>query len=158
MSETVDYPFRTAEPGTAAAVVVEQAGPSPTTPGAGARVLLPAEDGTPDLDWADLRDPVGLRARDRKGVIRRISGQTPGAFAVDLTDGVMAMLVLGWSLPYPPPATRIESLGDLTLAQENALQAHPYVDAAVKMIRGEDSPLNPAGATDPESPSVPSAG
>jgi len=139
-----------------AAVIAD--GPRPTTPGAVARVLLPGDDGTPDAEWADLSDPRLLRARDRKRVIGNIdAGQRAGQSIVSVTDGSVALIIVGWSLPYALPSQNLDSLGDLTMEQENALQAHPLVLKTVQMVSGRGADPTEV-SRDPQSPSQPARG
>lgn len=126
----------------------------PTTTGCDSRLVLP------DGQWADFRNPDELRARDRKVISRLMdSDSTLGEFAVTATDAILGMLVLGWSYPVKAPAEDLTVLDDLTIPVENALQGHPYVLAATRLLlpQPDQSPTNAAAKDEPASPTVPSS-
>lgn len=80
---------------------------------------------------AVLRDPVELRAKDRRAVLEQIvDPDRKVAAGLDMVDGTIAMLIESWTVPYLPdaplPSKDLAILGELTIADKVAL------DAAVK--------------------------
>jgi hypothetical protein len=68
-----------------------------------------------------LRDPQELRVKDRTKIYANANGQEGIMQALSLTDGLIASLVVEWSYDLIPPAINIESLGELTMADYDAL-------------------------------------
>jgi hypothetical protein len=80
----------------------------------------------PSGGFAILRDPVQLRAKDKKRVLKNIQdAQRAVAAGVDVVDGMVMMLVEKWELPYLPmaalPADEPEILDELTIPDYDAL-------------------------------------
>lgn len=101
----------------------------------------------PSGGWVEIRDPAELKAKDRKRVMRGMSDPEEGhmmAYAVDMTDGILAMMIVAWELPYLPeailPSQQLDILDELELADEQLLQG--LVEPVAKMLR-------PGGASDP---------
>jgi hypothetical protein len=54
--------------------------------------------------WVELRDPRELKSGDKKRVLRSITDtDTKMAAGIDMSDGLIAMLVTNWQLPSPLP-------------------------------------------------------
>lgn len=84
-----------------------------------------------------LRDPLELRAKDRRAVQKAIEDPDRKiAAALDIIDGTICMLVERWDLPYLPgaplPRDAPEVLGELTIADLAALEE--AVDPAIKVL------------------------
>jgi len=117
----------------------------------------------PSGGWVELRDPKTLKARDRKAVMRGLPDPETGRvmrFGVDMSDGITAVMVAAWKIPYLPdaplPSENIDILDDLSIADDAALQGMPEMTEAAKLFRpGKpdpstyedlDSPTGPASA------------
>jgi hypothetical protein len=71
---------------------------------------------------ATLKDPKKLRVKDRKAIIK--SSEVEGgdlARAMALSDALVAIMVEAWSLDLPVPSIKIDSLGELEMADYDAL-------------------------------------
>lgn len=83
--------------------LAEAAPPAPETQPA--LIPNPLRHDLPSGGWVELRDLDGLKARDHKAILRGI-GETDltkvMSFGVDMTDGLMSVMVTAWSLPYGP--------------------------------------------------------
>lgn len=69
-----------------------------------------------------LKDPKKLRVKDRKAVLK--SSEVEGgelSRAMALGDALVAMMIEEWSLDLPIPAIKIDSLGELEMADYDAL-------------------------------------
>jgi hypothetical protein len=123
---------------------------APTTPGAAYRIDLGSGE------WADVRDPRSLVAKDRKDVVRRLTGdETGGGAVVSMVDGVIAMMVVGWSLPLPLPSEDFNVLDSLSLEADAALNDNEHIEAAAELLlRKRRSPAEVSA--DPASPTKPS--
>jgi hypothetical protein len=70
---------------------------------------------------ATIRDPRTLKQKDRQKVLVSVNAENNVAAAVSFTDSAIAILVEEWSFDLIPPAVKIESLGELTIADYDAL-------------------------------------
>jgi hypothetical protein len=69
-----------------------------------------------------LKDPKELRIKDRKRVIEVADSETTDLKkAMVLGDAIIAMLVTDWSFDYIIPSVKIDSLGELEIADYDAL-------------------------------------
>jgi len=68
-----------------------------------------------------LRNPHELRVKDRTKIYANANGQEGILQALSLTDGLIAALVVEWSFDLIPPSIKIESLGELTMADYDTL-------------------------------------
>jgi hypothetical protein len=68
-----------------------------------------------------LRDPQELRVKDRTKIYSNANGQEGIMQALSLTDGLIASLIVEWSFDLIPPAIKIDSLGELTMADYDTL-------------------------------------
>lgn len=70
----------------------------------------------------EMREPATLLKKDRDKVLSVASGEEAGLMqAVALQDGLIAVSVLNWSFDLVPPSIKITSLGELSLADYQAL-------------------------------------
>jgi len=119
----------------------------------GERITLPSGG------WVELRDYRELRAGDKKRILRGIKdGQSQVGSALDVTDGIIAMLVTNWEIPgmeaLPVPSASLESIELLTIADYDALVAAVGPAAQALMPKAP----SPDQADDPKSPTPPAAG
>lgn len=75
----------------------------------------------PSGGWAKLRDPKTLRVKDRTKVLRHASKEEGLMQGLSILDGLIALMVEEWSFEMPPPGIKIQSLGELTLPDYDAL-------------------------------------
>ena len=123
-----------------------------SSPLAVCRVTLPSGP------WVDLRDVRSLKSGDKKRVLALVDqGRTAGRVGVDVLDGVLAMLILAWSLPYPVPAESkdLASLDELEIGDYDELSDHPVVVEAVSRLTGVTTPNPDEPSADPASPRRP---
>ena len=73
-----------------------------------------------------LKDPSTLRVKDRKNVMKSADNTVGGDLtkALALGDALIAMLVETWSFDLIPPAIKLDSLDELTMADYDALVEH----------------------------------
>jgi hypothetical protein len=103
----------------------------------------------PSGGWASLRDPNTLRVKDRNKVLRHAGKEEGLMQALSILDGLIALLVDEWSFEMPIPSIKIQSLGELTLADYDTLS-----EEAQKAQETLFPKLNQTEETekDPESP------
>jgi hypothetical protein len=70
---------------------------------------------------ATIRDPRTLKQKDRQKVLVSVNADNNVAAAVSFTDSAIAILVEEWSFDLIPPNVKIESLGELSIADYDAL-------------------------------------
>lgn len=76
----------------------------------------------PSGGTATLRDPRELKQKDRQRILTSISTDaTNVAAAVTFTDSAIATLIEEWSFDLIPPSVKIESLGELSIADYDVL-------------------------------------
>lgn len=130
----------------------------------------------PSGAWADLLTPDKMRAKHYRTAMRAISSmgkQRPGAQAIDMTDGAIAIMVQDWNVTVerkdersgqvtvealPVPSEDFEALDELEYEDYDTLLNHPFVRQIVQRInevRGER--VSPDDYDDPASPSEPSS-
>lgn len=112
----------------------------------------------PSGGWVVFRDPMELRAKDRRVVQRAIMDPDRKiASALDITDGAICMLVESWTLPYLPgaplPRTNPEILGELSIADQMVLET--AVTPALKVLFPREATVDDAGV--PGSPTRPAS-
>jgi hypothetical protein len=112
----------------------------------------------PSGHTVELRDPASLKRKDRKALLFEVASLPDGT--PDFVRGITGMEVLlrtaisGWSFDVPVTA---EALDDLSLADDNALQAafdewyagvrpdfSPSVDAAGRPVAEPGTPSSPS--------------
>lgn len=79
-----------------------------------------------------LRDPNELRVKDRTKIYANANNQEGILQALSLTDGLIASLITEWSFDLIPPSIKIDSLGELTMADYDVLAQ--YALEAQKVI------------------------
>lgn len=77
----------------------------------------------PSGGYAILRDPVHLRAKDKKRVLKQITDvERLVSAGLDVVDGLMLMLIEKWELSYLGSTTpTVEDLEELTIPDYDAL-------------------------------------
>ncbi|MFC8676672.1 hypothetical protein ACFUEN_28805 [Streptomyces griseorubiginosus] len=117
--------------------------------------------GLPSGNWVELRDPAELRRGDKKRALKMVpiseDADLSLATQLEMSDGVIAVMISSWSYGLPLPATA-ESLGLLPMEDGNALEELEPIQAAHKLLFPEQPVATPAQAADPASPTEPSAG
>jgi len=78
-----------------------------------------------------LRDPATLKVKDRTRVFAAADGKEGILQALSLTDGIIACMVESWSFDLIPPSINIESLGELSMQDYDALSAKAQVAQSV---------------------------
>ncbi|HZP55034.1 hypothetical protein [Actinocrinis sp.] len=120
----------------------------------------------PSGAWADLLAPDKLKAKHQRAVMRAVTAQDQreGGMAVDLTDGVIAIIIQDWNVTgdngelLPLPSEKFASLDELTIEDYETLLGHEYVvQVATRLMKLRGERVSPDDWDDPESPSVPSA-
>jgi len=121
----------------------------------------------PSGAWADLLPPDKLKAKHQRAVMRAVTSrdQRQGGMAVDITDGVIAILVQDWNVTgddgelLPLPSELFDSIDELTIDDYETLLGHEYVtQVATRLMELRGEKVTPDDYDNPESPSVPSAG
>jgi hypothetical protein len=129
----------------------------------------PLRHDLPSGGWVELRDLSGLKARDHKAILRGINetDMTKAmSFGVDMTDGLMTVMVTAWSLPYGAdwaiPSLCIMRdaitgtpvvLDDMRAGDYAALEA--LVLPAMKVLFPKKA--DPSDVEDPASPTAPAS-
>ena len=78
----------------------------------------------PSGAWVLLRDPMSVTRRDRKRILMAlddVEGRYARVYAE--ADPVLALAVLEWSFDRPIPSVSIDSLDELSPADDDALTA-----------------------------------
>jgi hypothetical protein len=121
----------------------------------------------PSGAWADLLAPDKLKAKHQRAVMRAVTSteQREGGMAVDLTDGVIAVIVQDWNITgddgglLPLPSERFDSIDELSIEDYEALLGHEYVTTvAQRLMKLRAERVSPDDWDKPESPSEPSSG
>ena len=68
-----------------------------------------------------LRDPKTFKQKDRRKIYEAIEGDATVANGLAMQDALIAILVESWSLDLIPPSVKIDSLGELELADYDRL-------------------------------------
>lgn len=68
-----------------------------------------------------LYDPKGLKVKDRKKIFAAADGLEGISQIMAITDGIISCLVKEWSFDLIPPSIRLESLGELSIADYDTL-------------------------------------
>jgi hypothetical protein len=99
---------------------------------------------------AEIREPQTLLKKDRDKVLANASEHTEGLMqAVALQDGLIAVSVLSWSFDLVPPSIKITSLGELSLADYQAL-----ADESLKAQEYLFPTLDAGNQDDPKAPTA----
>ena len=97
-----------------------------------------------------LRDPATLRYKDRKSIFRNVKdgdSQLMSSFA--MVEGILASLVEEWSFDLLPPGIKLDSLGELEMADMDMLTVK--ATEAMKVLFPSVGKTDESEA-DPESP------
>jgi hypothetical protein len=109
----------------------------------------------PSGAWVQFRDPHTLRRGDKQRALRAVKDTEGGdvAAALDLVNGLLVVLIIDWSYPFPIPSETPASLDLIPLEDDDAL------GEAVEPARALLFPGKPDAkdAKDPASPTEPSA-
>jgi hypothetical protein len=110
----------------------------------------------PSGGWVQLRDPHTLRRGDKQRAMRAVQDTDAGELsqALDLINGLLTVLIIDWSYPYPIPSETPGSLDLIPLEDDDALSES--VEAARTLLfPGKPDPVK--DSKDPASPIEPSA-
>jgi hypothetical protein len=120
----------------------------------------------PSGAWADLLAPDKLKAKHMRAVMRAVTNQDQreGGMAVDLTDGVIAIIVQDWNVAgddgelLPLPSEKFSSIEELSYEDYETLLGHEYVAlVASRLMKLRAERVSPDDYENPESPSAPSS-
>ena len=100
----------------------------------------------PSGNTVTLRDPSELRVKDRTKVLAAAQGQEGLLQTMSMLDGLMAVLISAWSFDLIIPSVVLSSLGELTMADYDAI--------AAEVSKAQES-LFPTLAQTPESEANP---
>lgn len=131
----------------------------------------------PSGAWADLLTPDKLKAKHHRIAMRAVTSvENPrdGAMAIDMLDGVLAVVVQDWSVTYektneetgdvtteplPVPSVWFEALDELEIEDYETLLKHPFVKQVSQRLNElRSEKVTPDDWDKPESPSEPSNG
>jgi hypothetical protein len=70
----------------------------------------------------ELRDPKTFKQKDRRSIYEATTGEFTVNTGLAMIDGVIALLVESWSFDLLPPSVKIDSLGELSIGDYDALQ------------------------------------
>ncbi|MFF7411666.1 hypothetical protein [Streptomyces lydicus] len=109
----------------------------------------------PSGAWVQFRDPKTLRRGDKKRAVASVTGDgdRPLAMAYEMTDGILAILIIDWSYDLPLPSASLESLDLLPLEDDEELMK--ITEPVRKLLWPEAS--DPKDTKDEASPTEPSA-
>jgi len=124
----------------------------------------------PSGGWVELRDPATLRARDQKNLLKSMNFEQDNKVAtgLDMTDGLIALLVTKWEIPYARdlvttdtdelvpqgfvlPSVDIDVIDDLSLPDYGELTK---LAREVQQVMFPKAP-DPSDYDDPSSPTGP---
>lgn len=109
----------------------------------------------PSGAWIQLKDPHTLRRGDRQQVLRAVQDpENTVAMGLDMVNGLLRVMVIGWSYALPLPSESPASLDLLPLEDDDAITE--AIEPIRKMLF-PDKPDPVADAKDPASPTEPSA-
>lgn len=112
----------------------------------------------PSGNWIQLRDVKTLRRGDKKKAIASVTGDGEHVIrmAYEMTDGILAVLVIDWSYDLPKPSESLESLDLLPIEDDDALMS--AIEPARALLFPEKPEPTKEQMADPASPTEPSAG
>lgn len=114
---------------------------------------------SPDA-WVELRDATDLKAGDQMDIQDAMASETSGKLMREMTNAVIAALVVNWFLPQQlpipslsPDALRMMEIPDYNAlkkliepAQELIFPADPEPKTAEALAAAEADPASPTGA------------
>jgi hypothetical protein len=131
----------------------------------------------PSGAWADLLTPDKLKAKHHRLAMRavtQVENKRQGAMAIDMLDGVLAVVIQDWSVTYektneetgavtieplPVPSVDFDSIDELEIEDYEALLGHPFVKQIAQRLQElRAERVSPDDWNDPASPSEPSSG
>ncbi|MFF1284305.1 hypothetical protein ACFVY4_26635 [Streptomyces sp. NPDC058299] len=108
----------------------------------------------PSGAWVQLRDPATLRRGDKQKAMRAVQDEGGDlSQALDLINGLLQVLIIDWSYPFPVPGETPASLDLVPLEDDDALSE--AIEPARQMLF--PSKPDPKDAKDAASPTEPSA-
>jgi hypothetical protein len=112
----------------------------------------------PSGNWIQLRDAKTLRRGDKKKAISLVTEMDKVVrMAYEMTDGLLAVMVMDWSYQLPLPSQSLESLDLLPIEDDEALMK--AIEPARALVFPDPSdPSDKKQQEDPASPTEPSAG
>ncbi len=75
----------------------------------------------PSGGWAVFRDASSLKVKDRNKVLKAASKEEGLMQALNIVDGLIALLITDWSFEDPIPAIKITSLHELSMPDYDTL-------------------------------------
>lgn len=81
---------------------------------------------------AELRDPKSFKQKDRRKIYEVVDADATVASGLAMQDALIASLIESWSLDLIPPSIKLESLGELEIADYDVLQG--YAQEAMKVL------------------------
>lgn len=111
----------------------------------------------PSGAWIQLRDAKTLRRGDKKKAISMVTDtERVVKMAYEMTDGLLAVLVMDWSYDLPLPSASLDSLDLLPIEDDDALMA--AIEPARALVFPDPAdPKDKKQQEDPASPTGPSA-
>jgi hypothetical protein len=74
----------------------------------------------PSGNTVTLRDPASLKHKDRKTIY--VDGELTTKTSIDMMERIIAIMIEDWSFDLLIPSVKLESIGELSLADYDALQ------------------------------------
>jgi len=97
-----------------------------------------------------LRDPLSIKYKDRKRVVRASESETGElSKALALGDALIAVMIEDWSFDLMIPSVKIESLDELTPSDYDALVKATQEASEYLFPRVQDTDENKADADSP---------
>ena len=75
----------------------------------------------PSGGWVTFRDASTLKVKDRNKVLKAASKEEGLMQALNIVDGLIALLVTDWSFEDPIPSIKLTSLHELTMPDYDAM-------------------------------------
>lgn len=109
----------------------------------------------PSGGWVQLRDPHTLRRGDKQKALRAVRDTENGdvGAALDLINGLLTVLIVDWSYPFPIPSETPASLDLVPLEDDDAL-GEAVEPARALLFPGKPDPKDAADAASPTEPSA----
>ncbi|MBK3624908.1 hypothetical protein JHN59_08610 [Streptomyces sp. MBT49] len=112
----------------------------------------------PSGAWVELRDPHTLLRGDKKRLLQGLpETENMVYFALEMVDGLLALLVVAWSYELPLPSQDPKSLELLPIGDDEAL-SEGVEPARLLIFPEQPDETSQEQREDPASPTEPSAG
>lgn len=125
----------------------------------------------PSGGWVELRDPATLRARDQKQLMGGVNWDQdrPVLTGLSMTDGLIALLVTAWELPYergsaepdggPVEVGFVLPSEDVTVIDDLTMPDYGTLTALVRPVQQQMFPAkpDPSDYDNPTSPTEPAS-